>query len=208
MHPAILTQKQNELLPYLKVFKRKFYLVGGTAIALHLGHRRSIDFDLFCQTDVNKKDIRKKLESFPFKIVKLSEDTDQIHFVINDVKITFFNYPYKIEHPLNIGQYFSLPSLLSLASMKAYALGRRAKWKDYVDLFFILRDHHSVEEISREAIKNFGQFYSEKLFREQLAFHKDINYSEPVEYLIDPPSGDEIRLFLIEKSVDFLESRT
>jgi len=208
MQPAILTQKQNELLPYLKVFKRKFYLVGGTAIALHLGHRRSIDFDLFCQTDVNKKDIRKKLESFPFKIVKLSEDTDQIHFVINDVKITFFNYPYKIEHPLNIGQYFSLPSLLSLASMKAYALGRRAKWKDYVDLFFILRDHHSVEEISREAIKNFGQFYSEKLFREQLAFHKDINYSEPVEYLIDPPPGDEIRLFLIEKSVDFLESRT
>jgi len=208
MHPAILTQKQNELLPYLKVFKRKFYLVGGTAIALHLGHRRSIDFDLFCQTDVNKKDIRKKLESFPFKIVKLSEDTDQIHFVINDVKITFFNYPYKIEHPLNIGQYFSLPSLLSLASMKAYTLGRRAKWKDYVDLFFILRDHHSVEEISREAIKNFGQFYSEKLFREQLAFHKDINYSEPVEYLIDPPSGDEIRLFLIEKSVDFLASRT
>ena len=208
MHPGILTQKQNELLPYLKVFKRKFYLVGGTAIALHLGHRRSIDFDLFCQTDVNKKDIRKKLESFPYKIVKLSEDTDQIHFVINDVKITFFNYPYKIEHPLNIGQYLSLPSLLSLASMKAYALGRRAKWKDYVDLFFILRDHHSVEDISREAIKNFGQFYSEKLFREQLAFHKDINYSEPVEYLIDPPSGDEIRLFLIEKSVDFLASRT
>ena len=208
MHPAILTQKQNELLPYLKAFKRKFYLVGGTAIALHLGHRRSIDFDLFCQTDINKKDIRKKLESFPFKIVKLSEDTDQIHFVINDVKITFFNYPYEIEHPLNIGQYLSFPSLLSLASMKAYALGRRAKWKDYVDLFFILRDHHSVEEISREAIKNFGQFYSEKLFREQLAFHKDINYSEPVEYLIDPPSEEEIRLFLIEKSVDFLASRT
>jgi len=208
MHPAILTQKQNELLPYLKAFKRKFYLVGGTAIALHLGHRRSIDFDLFCQTDINKKDIRKKLESFPFKIVKLSEDTDQIHFVINDAKITFFNYPYEIEHPLNIGQYLSFPSLLSLASMKAYALGRRAKWKDYVDLFFILRDHHSVEEISREAIKNFGQFYSEKLFREQLAFHKDINYSEPVEYLIDPPSEEEIRLFLIEKSVDFLASRT
>jgi hypothetical protein len=205
MHTGILTEKQNELLPYLKVFKRKFYMVGGTAIALHLGHRRSIDFDLFCKTDVNKKDIRKKLESFPFKIVKLSEDTDQIHFVINDVKITFFNYPYEIEHPVSLGQYCSLPTLLSLASMKAYALGRRAKWKDYVDLFFILRDHYSVEEISKEAIKNFGQFYSEKLFREQLAFHKDINYTEPVEYLIDPPSEDEIRLILIEKSVDFFQ---
>ena len=134
MQTEILTGKQNELIPYLKSFKRKFYLVGGTAIALHLGHRRSIDFDLFCKTDVNKKDIRKKLERFPFKIVKLSEDTDQIHFIINDIKITFFNYPYEIEHPLRLGQYFSLPKLLSLSSMKAYALSRRAKWKDYVNL--------------------------------------------------------------------------
>jgi len=205
MHTGILTEKQNELLPWLKVFKRKFYLVGGTAIALHLGHRRSIDFDLFCKTDVNKKDIRKKLVTFPFKIVKLSEDTDQIHFVINDIKITFFNYPYEIEHPVSLGQYISLPTLLSLASMKAYALGRRAKWKDYVDLYFILKNHYSIDEISKEAIKNFGNFYSEKLFREQLAFHKDINYTEQVEYLIDPPKEDEIRKFLIEKSVDFFQ---
>lgn len=205
MHTGILTEKQNELLPWLKVFKRKFYLVGGTAIALHLGHRRSIDFDLFCKTDVNKNDIRKKLGTFPFKIVKLSEDTDQIHFIIDDIKITFFNYPYEIEHSVSLGQYFSLPTLLSLASMKAYALGRRAKWKDYVDLYFILRDHYSIEEISKEAIKNFGQFYSEKLFREQLAFHKDINYAEPVEYLVDHLPEDEIRSFLIEKSVDFFQ---
>ena len=204
MHTAILTEKQNELLPWLKAFKRKFYLVGGTAIALHIGHRRSIDFDLFCKTDVNKKDIRRKLVAFPFKIIKISEDTDQIHFVINDIKITFFNYPYGIEHPVSLGQYLSFPTLLSLASMKAYALGRRAKWKDYVDLYYILKDHYSIEEISKEAIRNFGNFYSEKLFREQLAFHKDINYNEQVEYLIDPPSEEEIRLFLIEKSVDFL----
>ena len=203
MHTGILTEKQNELLPYLQLFKRKFYLVGGTAIALHLGHRRSIDFDLFCKTNINKKDIRKKLGRVPFKIIKISEDSDQIHFVINDIKITFFNYPYEIEHPLRLGQYFSLPTLLSLASMKAYALGRRAKWKDYVDLYFILRDHYSIEEISKVAIKNFGQFYSEKLFREQLAFHKDINYSEPVEYLIPEPSEEVIKQFLTDKAIDF-----
>ena len=203
MHTGILTEKQNELLPYLQLFKRKFYLVGGTAIALHLGHRRSIDFDLFCKTNINKKDIRKKLGRVPFKIIKISEDSDQIHFVINNIKITFFNYPYEIEHPLRLGQYFSLPTLLSLASMKAYALGRRAKWKDYVDLYFILRDHYSIEEISKEAIKNFGQFYSEKLFREQLAFHKDINYSEPVEYLIPEPSEEVIKQFLTDKAIDF-----
>jgi hypothetical protein len=47
MHLEILTDKQKELLPLISQFKRNFYLVGGTAIALHLGHRESIDFDLF-----------------------------------------------------------------------------------------------------------------------------------------------------------------
>ncbi|MBN2634611.1 MAG: nucleotidyl transferase AbiEii/AbiGii toxin family protein [Bacteroidales bacterium] len=177
-------------------------MVGGTAIALHLGHRRSIDFDLFCRNEINKKDIRKKLETVPFSIVRIFEDTDQLHFIINDIKVTFFNYAYDIEHPLSLEQNLSYPSLLSLASMKAYALGRRAKWKDYVDLYFILKDYYSVEEISNEAIRYFGQFYSEKLFREQLAFHKDIDYSEPVEYLITEPSQDEIKEFLTDKALD------
>jgi len=202
MHWEILTAKQNELLPYLKLFRRKFYLVGGTAIALHIGHRRSIDFDLFCKAGLNKKDIRGKLLQLPFKVTKISEDSDQIHFMINDIKITFFEYPFEIDHPLLPDQYLAIPSLLSLSSMKAYALGRRAKWKDYVDLYFIIKDHFSLREISMEAMKHFGQFYSEKLFREQLAFHKDINYSEPVEYVVDPPSEDQIRSFLIDKAID------
>ena len=47
MHREILDENQLNLLPLLKNFKREFYLVGGTAIALHIGHRASIDFDLF-----------------------------------------------------------------------------------------------------------------------------------------------------------------
>ena len=202
MHREILTAKQNELLPYLKLFRRKYYLVGGTAIALHIGHRRSIDFDLFSSTRLNKKDIREKLTRFPCKISRISEDTDQIHFLINEIKFTFFHYPYKIDHPLTLGQYISMPSLLSLSSMKAYAIGRRAKWKDYVDLYYIIKDFHTVEEISSEAARNFGELYSEKLFREQLAFHKDIDYSEPVEFLTPAPSEQEIKRFLIDRAID------
>jgi hypothetical protein len=81
--------------------------------------------------------------------------------------------------------------------MKAFALGRRAKWKDYVDLFFILRDHYSIEEISEAATKNFGDLFSEKLFREHLAFHKDIDFSESIEFLVQEPSEAEIKQFLI-----------
>ena len=47
MHIEIFNSEQVKLLPYFKSYQRSFYMVGGTAIALHLGHRRSIDFDLF-----------------------------------------------------------------------------------------------------------------------------------------------------------------
>ncbi|MEA2064850.1 MAG: hypothetical protein U9O66_00955 [Patescibacteria group bacterium] len=47
MHKKILTKEQKELLPLIKKFIKKFGLVGGTAIALQIGHRESIDFDFF-----------------------------------------------------------------------------------------------------------------------------------------------------------------
>ena len=47
MHDEILNADQLELLPLMAQFRREYYLVGGTAIALHIGHRRSVDFDLF-----------------------------------------------------------------------------------------------------------------------------------------------------------------
>jgi hypothetical protein len=203
MHLEILTEGQVELLKYIEEFHRKYYLVGGTAIAFHLGHRRSLDFDLFCQTGLVKHQIRNKLIKVPFKQIKLFEDSDQLHFLINGIKVTFFSFPYPILHTQKAGKSLSMPTLLTLASMKAFALGRRAKWKDYVDLYFILRDHYTIHEIGNEAVNNFGLFFSEKLFREQLAFHRDIDYSEPVEYLTKVPSDDEIKQFLIDKAIDF-----
>lgn len=202
MNTQIFSQKQVELLPYIKSFQRSFYLVGGTAIALHLGHRRSIDFDLFTFTQLNKSRIKAKLHQIPFSMVPIFEDFDQMHLLINQVKVTFFSYPYSVQHPLKVDETISIPSLLSLAAMKAYALGRRAKWKDYVDLYFILRDYYTIPEISQEATTIFGQLFSEKLFREQLAFHKDIDYTEPVEFLIPPVSEEEIKEFLINKATD------
>ncbi|MEK7627106.1 MAG: hypothetical protein AAB397_00805, partial [Patescibacteria group bacterium] len=70
--------------------------------------------------------------------------------------------------------------LLTLASMKAFALGRRAKWKDYVDLYFIIKDHFLINEIVKKANKIFGHEFNEKIFRTQLAYFEDINYSEEI----------------------------
>ena len=204
MHTEILSAQQKELLPYITRFQRSFYLVGGTAIALHIGHRRSIDFDLFTLSDLQKSKIRRVLLEIPFQQKPIFEDYDQLHLFINDVKFTFFSFPYKVEHPVKLDSCITMPDLLSLAAMKAFALGRPSKWKDYVDLFFIIRDYYSIEQISEQARIIFPQQFSEKLFREQLAFHKDIDYTEAVDYLVEPVDEKVIKKFLLDKAIDVL----
>lgn len=100
---------------------------------------------------------------------------------------------------LNDRQRDRLPSLLQLAAMKAYALGRRSKWKDYVDLYILLRNHFTITDISTEATRIFGELYSEKMFRSQLCYFDDIDYTEAVDWIIpNPPTDEEIRQTLIE----------
>ncbi len=207
MHTEVLSRSQLELLPYLKLFKRSFYLAGGTAVAFHIGHRRSIEFDLFAKSQLNRARVKLRLFNLPFEKKIIFEDVDQLHMLINNVKITFFSFPYSINHPFKFNSPFPVPTLLTLAAMKAFALERRAKWKDYVDIYFILRSYYySIDDIVAEAGKIFGQQFSGKLFRQQLAFHKDIDYSEPVEYIVKPVPDEEIKTFLIDKATDILRN--
>lgn len=135
MHKEIFNQNQTELLPLVEQFKREFYLVGGTAIALHIGHRRSIDFDLFKYSPLKPKSIIQKISDskYPYNVTR--RVTEQLNVTINEVKFTFYQYPFKMNASENLENILRLPSLLDLAAMKAYALGRRSKWKDYVDLY-------------------------------------------------------------------------
>jgi hypothetical protein len=120
------------------------------------------------------------------------------------VKITFFEYPYTIETPINFEKIFRLPDLLTLAAMKAFALGRHSKWKDYVDMYFLLKYHFHVEDIEQKAINIYGQEFSGKLFRSQLAYHTDIDYREEVEYMEGyAVEADAVKAFLIEEAVKF-----
>ena len=126
--------------------------------------------------------------------------------MINDVKVTFFQYPFEINPIEKFEKYFRIPSLLELSAMKAYALGRRSKWKDYVDLYFILTGYYSISEISECASKIFGELFSEKLFRSQLCYFDDIDYTEQVDYIIsNPPTDDTIKQKLTEFAMQGLE---
>ncbi|MBU3942717.1 nucleotidyl transferase AbiEii/AbiGii toxin family protein [Patescibacteria group bacterium] len=202
-HSEILNKDQEKLLPVVKSFSRSFYLVGGTAIALYLGHRESIDFDLFKYGEFNNSSINTKFKQ-KAKIDKEIRSTfDQLTLVSSNVHFTFLYFPYKIEALEKFREIIKMPTLLTLASMKAFALGGRNKWKDYVDLYFILRDHYKISDIVKEARKNFGSEFNEKLFRSQLVYFKDINYKESVIFKEGFKVGDkEIQKSLIEFSLE------
>lgn len=86
---------------------------------------------------------------------------------------------------------FKTAELLTLAALKAYALGRRAKWKDYVDIYFILNSGINLEAIVSEAKKIFKDVFSEKNFYQQLTYFKDIDYSEEVHFMPGFSVSDE-----------------
>jgi hypothetical protein len=116
--------------------------------------------------------------------------------------MTFFEYPYPIEAAVDFDKIIRMPDLLTLAAMKAFALGKRSKWKDYVDLYFLIKNYFSVNDISQKAETIYGQEFSGKLFRSQLAFHKDIDYSEEVDYMKGfGADSEEVKAFLIDQAL-------
>lgn len=203
MHSEIFSKNQMQLLPLMAGFKREFYLVGGTAIALHIGHRQSIDFDMFKKSELKIPKIMSKISETGYTPTVTRRVSEQLNMILNKVKITFFQYPFEIDNPCKYEDVFKLPDLLTLAAMKAYTLRRRSKWKDYVDLYYILKNYYSVNQISKKATAIYGDLFSEKLFRAQLCYFKDINHSEPVIFISDSPSENEIKTFLTQTAINF-----
>lgn len=182
MHPEILPANQKKLLPLVKNFNSDFYLVGGTALALQLGHRRSIDFDLFSDEPFDNLKIRHLIESKHTINRTIIETKTEFTLLIDHIQTTFYTYHYPIKHPIKFKDIITMPDPLTIGTMKAFTLGMRAKWKDYVDLFFIFKKH-SLKQVVKKATKVFGSQFDEKLFREQLTYYQDLDYSKPIEYM-------------------------
>lgn len=198
MFKNILSYEQEKLLPLIKSFSSDFYLVGGTAIALHLGHRRSIDFDLFTDNSFNPLNIRKKILKTNQINQTFTQGEGELTVLINNVKVTFFHYPFSINRPFDFEGYIKIPDLLTLGAMKAFALGRRAKWKDYVDLYFILQKY-SFKDLIKKTNSIFKNEFNEKLFRAQLGYFEDIDYSEEIQYMTGFEEKDSVIKQFLEK---------
>jgi len=197
LHKEILTNEQIKLLSLVKLFNKDFGLVGGTAIALHIGHRESLDFDLFCLKKFGNMQLRNiisdKIKIDDIIVNKLGEFT----ILIKGVKITFFHYPFHITFSEKFDNIAKIPDILTLGAMKAHALGMRAKWKDYVDLYFIMKDFCSIEGIIKKTKDIFKNEFNERMFRTQLSYFEDIDYQEKIIWM----KGFEVKDEVIKKEL-------
>lgn len=174
LHFDTLTKKQKDTWPSLKPFSRYGALGGGTALAIQLAHRRSYDFDILCPEPISKRFILRIKEHFE-KVQILVDTPDELTFTtVLGVKVSFVFYPfaplYRVITTANLGVY----SWKDIALDKAYTIGRRGEWRDYIDLYFSMKSGFSLARIIRGARKKFGGLYSEKLFLSQLCYFGDI----------------------------------
>ena len=114
-------------------------LVGGTALALHIGHRHSIDLDLFGSIDADYMEISEVLREYDLKAT-LNYNSKNIHqFTINDIKVDIVNYPYEWLEPQIETANIRLAGLKDIAAMKLSAITNRGTRKDFIDIYFLLQ---------------------------------------------------------------------
>lgn len=122
-----------------------FNLVGGTSLALQIGHRNSIDIDLFGNTEINTELFIEKLSEFGE--VKVAQSTKNILITkINEVKVDFVNYKYPLLSEYLFIENIRMLSTKDIAAMKLNAIAGRGSKKDFIDLYFLLNEF-PLEEI-------------------------------------------------------------
>lgn len=197
IHLDILDEKRRNLLPTFASFKDDgFYLAGGTALALQIGHRDSVDFDFFKQASFDTQSLFERIRSHLQEntLLKTQESKDTLYVVINDeVRLSFMSFPYPLMMPLVETPSLSLAAIEDIGCMKLSAITGRSSLKDYVDLYFILGRVPLTKLL--ELLKKKMPSLDTLLVIKSLVYFEDI-VEEPILYKIEP-----IPLSLIKESL-------
>src|SRR3990167_2014176 len=170
IHLEILDKPRQIIFSKLYGFKNFGYLAGGTALALQIQHRKSVDFDIFINKPINNYLRLKAKTVFPASVFYVNT-TDQISFTTTEnVNVTFFWYIYPSLLPPTTTPSISLASVNDIVADKAFTIGKRAVWRDYVDLFLLLKKKIvTLNQTTRRAKKNFSGELMGPFFPDQRA---------------------------------------
>jgi len=196
----ILDQKRLDLLPFFKNFKKDFYLGGGTALALQIGHRDSVDFDFFKEGEIEAQKLFNDLEEFFDKrhLLKVQEERNTLGLIVDDsIRLSFFGYKYKLIKELIDEENLNLASVEDIGCMKLSAITSRASNKDYIDLYYILQNNR-LADLLEKAAEKFPDL-DRNLILKSLVYFEDVNL-EPIMFKNNNHVDfEEVKKFLEEK---------
>lgn len=175
---SVLNKNQEKVLSKLSFLANdKYYLAGGTALAIQLGHRTSFDFDFYTPNHFDQNELFDKFqEIFVDEAIKTSLAKNTLFCTLKTVDCSFFTYPYNLLREPVLRRGVALASLEDIAAMKLLAVNRRPAKRDYVDVYYLLEKFSLGEMIdfAKEKFPNFNFYY---LLR-ALSYFEDIKDDE------------------------------
>lgn len=191
----LLDPERKKTFLELKCLANKGTLAGGTALSLQIKHRYSLDFDVFFEKHLVRWAFNLISKTLDVKEKRLDRPNHITFLTGQEIQITLFYYEFSPLYPRVKTGSLPLFNIRDLAADKAYTLGRRPIWRDYVDLFFLLKDKHTtLEEIIKDAQRKFKVGFAPKLFLEQLTYYRDIREFK-IEFIDKKYSPKEIQEF-------------
>ncbi len=197
----------DEMRQVIMVFARtevstRFYLAGGTALALQLGHRRSYDLDYFTPSE-DVPSIREQLAQAldPFEPVLADTAWGNLVFLAGGVRVGFYGYGYPLVAPLRVEEDVSIASLPDIGLMKLDALQSRASRKDFHDLY-ALGQHMTLREILDLASRKYAatrDFEAQVIKR--LPFFERADAEAPLLLIEDVP-WEEVKAYFRKQAIE------
>ena len=174
-----------------------FNLVGGTSLALQIGHRFSVDIDMFGIAQIDEFEFVDELSNFG-KVIVIKKSKNVLILSVNGIKVDFVNYKYPLLEEITIVENIRLASDKDIAAMKLNAIAGRGSRKDFIDLHFLLQKYSLKEMISFYNTKYADG--SEFMVLKSLTYFEDAE-SEEIPILFQKLDWNEIK-FSIQKAIN------
>ena len=173
----VLNKDQLSVFPKLDFLQSEgFYLAGGTALALQVGHRTSVDFDFYNSRHFDERKLYDKIQRF-FKDAKETlREEDTLFCKVKGVELSFFWYKYPLIKKARIIRGVPVASIEDIAAMKLIAITHRPVKRDYIDIFFLLKSF-TLDDMFSFVSRKYADF-NRYLSLRALTYFEDIKDNE------------------------------
>lgn len=197
LHLETIEPKTLELLRRLQslsIFEHS-RLVGGTALALQLGHRKSIDLDMFGSIEATSEEIQDACRNAgELEISKTSKNINI--YWLDGIKVDCVNYPYEWLEECKVLDGLRLASVNDIAAMKISAIINRGTKKDFIDLHFLLNEMslNQILDLYDKKYPDGSRFIAIK----SLTYFEDAE-SDPMPYMFNDVTWDDVKGSIISE---------